>query len=169
VVAAVDYTLASGVFVEIMQTNSSAGTGGIDLKGNEIVQAITGNAGNNIIDGKGGSDSLTGLGGKDFFDFTTKLGAANIDTITDFDPTNDTIRLENAIFTAFAGKSGAILAGNFRSNTTGLAQDASDFIIYDNDSGTLFYDEDGIGSAAGVHFATLDKGLALTNADFVVI
>jgi Ca2+-binding RTX toxin-like protein len=170
IMAAVDYVLGAGVHVETMTTNGSTGTSGIDLTGNEFVQAITGNAGSNIIDGKGGSDTLSGLAGKDFFVFSTALGAGNVDTITDFNVADDTIRLENAIFTALT-VTGALSAAAFQANTTGLADDATDRIVYETDTGKLFYDADGnqAGGVDGVHFATLAVGLALTSGDFVVI
>ena len=63
---------------------------------------------------------------------------------------------------------GALAAAAFRANTTGLAGDASDRIIYETDTGRLLYDADGTGAAAGVQFATLATGLALTNNDFLV-
>jgi Ca2+-binding RTX toxin-like protein len=170
IMAAVDYVLGAGVHVETMTTNGSIGTSGIDLTGNEFVQAITGNAGSNIIDGKGGSDTLSGLAGKDFFVFSSALGAGNIDTITDFNVADDTIRLENAIFTALTA-TGALAAAAFQANITGLAADATDRIVYDTDTGKLFYDADGdkAGGVDGVHFATLAAGLALTSGDFAVI
>jgi Ca2+-binding RTX toxin-like protein len=65
VAATVSYTLAAGAEVEEMSTTNSAGTGAINLSGNELVQEITGNAGNNRLDGKGGADTLKGLGGND--------------------------------------------------------------------------------------------------------
>jgi hypothetical protein len=167
VAAAVDYKLGTGVHVEAMTTNGSTGTAGIDLTGNELVQSITGNAGSNILDGKGGNDTLSGLGGKDIFAFTTALGASNIDTIADFSVVDDTIQLENAVFTALA-VTGPLLSGYFRANSTGTAQDSNDHIIYETDTGKLFYDADGNGAGAGIHFATLSVGLALTNADFSV-
>ena len=57
----------------------------------------------------------------------------------------------------------------FWSNTTGKAHDANDRIIYDKDSGVLYYDADGTGKGASVAFATISKNLALTNKDFFVI
>ena len=49
------------------------------------------------------------------------------------------------------------------------AADASDRIIYNPASGALIYDANGTGVGGAVQFATLSLGLALTNADFVVI
>lgn len=168
VASAVDYVLKAGVHIEIMNTNGAAGTGGIDLTGNEIVQQISGNAGSNILDGKGGSDTMTGLGGKDFFVFSSALGVSNVDTITDFAAVDDTIRLENAIFTALT-TTGTLAAAAFRANATGLAGDADDRIIYETDTGKLFYDFNGNTVGGGVHFATLTGAPTVTNADFVVI
>ena len=101
----------------------------------------------------------------DTFLFTTALGATNIDSLTDFDVAADTIRLENAIFTGLA--TGTLAASAFVANTSGNAADASDRIIYETDTGRLFFDMDGTGVTAKIHFATLASGLALTNADFV--
>ncbi|WP_442583027.1 beta strand repeat-containing protein [Mesorhizobium sp. ASY16-5R] len=163
----VDYTLGAGVHVETLATTSAAGSAAIDLTGNELAQAITGNAGSNRIDGKGGLDTLAGLGGKDMFVFSTALVAGNVDLITDFNTVDDRIELENGVFTALTTP-GVLAAAAFRANTTGAAGDASDRIIYETDTGKLFYDADGTGATAGIHFATLTVGLALNNADFVV-
>ncbi|MEQ1952390.1 calcium-binding protein [Mesorhizobium sp. CN2-181] len=168
IAAAVDYLLGAGVHVEAMQTTSLTGTSGIDLTGNEIAQKITGNAGSNILDGKGGNDTLTSGSGKDFFVFSTKLGTGSIDTVTDFNVADDTVRLENAIFTALT-TTGALAASAFRANATGLAGDSDDRIIYETDTGKLFYDANGSASGDSIHFATLTIGLGLTSADFVVV
>jgi hypothetical protein len=39
----------------------------------------------------------------------------------------------------------------------------------ETDTGRLYSDADGTGAGGRIHFATVDAGLALTNADFVVI
>jgi Ca2+-binding RTX toxin-like protein len=166
VTAAVDYTLGKGIFIELFTTNGSTGTSNIDLTGNEIAQEILGNAGDNRLEGKGGADSLRGFGGADSFTFATALGAGNIDTIVDFNVADDRFLLSDAIFTEL--DVGTLSAAAFRANTTGLAQDTSDRIIYETDTGKLFYDEDGTGAIAGIQFATISVNLALTNADFSV-
>ena len=165
VVAAVDYKLGVGVHVEVLTTNGTSGTSGIDLTGNEFAQAITGNSGINIIDGKGGSDTLRGSNGQDFFVFSSALGTGNVDTLADFSVTADTLRLENAVFTAF-GTTGALSATAFSANAAGVAQDASDRIIYDTTTGGLFYDADGTGATSAIQFAAMAAGLSVTNADF---
>jgi Ca2+-binding RTX toxin-like protein len=74
----------------------------------------------------------------------------------------DTILLDDAIFTGLAGTVGnSITLQEFRIGTA--AQDADDHIIYNNVTGALLYDADGIGGTAAVQFATLSPGLALTN------
>lgn len=168
VMAAVDYQLGTNVRVEIMTTNGSTGTSGIDLSGNAYVQSITGNAGNNILNGLGGNDTLTGLGGKDTFVFSTALGSTNVDKITDFNVADDTIRLDNAIFTALTS-TGVLAASLFKDNFLS-PRDANDKIIYNSNTGSLFYDADGLGTSfSAVKFASLTPGLALTAADFFVI
>ncbi|MEQ1954508.1 calcium-binding protein [Mesorhizobium sp. CN2-181] len=168
VMAALDYKLGTGVHVEVMTTNGTSGTSGIDLTGNELAQAVTGNAGANIIDGRGGSDTLRGSNGQDLFVFSTAPGAGNVDTLADFSVAADTIRLENAVFTAL-GPAGTLAATAFSANAAGIAQDADDRIVYDTATGGLFYDADGIGAMSAVQFAAMAAGLSVTNADFVVI
>lgn len=153
-------------------------TGTLDFNGtgNELANVITGNSGRNALSGKDGDDTLNGgLGldklvgglGKDSFVFNTKLSADNIETISDFSVADDTIRLENAVFTALTA-TGALAVSAFASNLTGLAGDASDRIIFERDTGKLFYDADGTGAIAGVQFAQLTKNLVLTEADFII-
>ena len=81
--------------------------------------------------------------------------------IVDFSVPDDTIRLENAVFTAFAA-TGPLAAAAVHTGTA--AADASDRVIYDAPVG-LSSDSDGTGAALAVKFAQLATGLALTHAD----
>ena len=138
------------------------------LYGNNLANRLAGGAGNDVLRGLLGNDLIWGQAGSDIFLFNTALNAAtNVDRIIDYAVVDDTIYLENAIFTALGA--GALAAAAFAANATGLAGDASDRVIYETDTGKLFYDANGIGGIAGVHFATLTAGLALTAADFLVI
>ena len=78
----------------------------------------------------------------------------------------DTIRIDNAVFTALT-TTGTLAATAFR--TGAAAGDANDRIIYNDTSGALLYDADGTGPTAAIQFAKVTVGLVLTNADFVVV
>ncbi|WP_438749570.1 calcium-binding protein [Pararhizobium sp. O133] len=166
VMAAVDYRLGAGIHVEIVTTNGASGTAPVDLAGNEFGQQIIGNAGHNRLEGRGGSDTLRGFAGDDTFVFNTTPGAGNVDTIIDFNPADDRFLLSDAIFTVLAP--GTLASSAFRANTSGLAGDADDRIIYDTATGKLFYDADGSDGMAGIALAVVAAGLGLTHADFAI-
>ena len=63
---------------------------------------------------------------------------------------------------------GTLSADAFAINSSGNATASSHRIIYEADTGELYFDKDGSGSAAKVRFATLGTNLSLTNADFLV-
>ncbi|MDP1667783.1 calcium-binding protein [Phaeovulum sp.] len=127
---------------------------------------LDGGAGNDTLNGGLGNDVLTGGAGADVFVFITPLGNDNIDRITDFDVTEDWIRLYQTVFPALA--KGALPTTAFAANTTGLAGNATDRIIYETDTGNLYYDPDGNGAAPGQLFAILTPGLALSAYDFFI-
>jgi Ca2+-binding RTX toxin-like protein len=142
------------------------------ITGNAAADQLKGGAGNDILIGKGGNDilnggigtnTLTGGAGKDKFNFTT---TGHIDMITDFVVIDDTIQLENAVFTSLT-TTGTLAASQFVIGTDAL--DANDFIVYNNATGALLYDVDGSGGGAAVQIATVGVGLAMTHTDFVVI
>ena len=169
VITSVSYELTAGADIETMQTNRGSSTVSLNLTGNEFNQTIIGNQGDNVINGGLENDILRGLGGNDTFVFDTILGSDNVDTITDFNVTNDQIHIDDAIFAGLSGGLGALVAGNFVANTSGTAIDSTDMIIYDTDSGELYYDADGNGAGASVQFAQLEAGLSLSALDFEII
>lgn len=175
--SSISYTL--GGYVEILQL---AGSGNINGTGNELNNTIAGTTGNNVLNGAAGIDKMWGgagndsvnggLGndnlygnlGQDGFLFDTALNATtNVDRIWDFKAVDDTIVLDRSIFTGIAAD-GTLAAGAFHIGTA--AADANDCIIYDQASGKIFYDADGIGGAAAILFVQVTAGSVLTNADF---
>lgn len=157
------------------------GNGNDTLTGGSGADTLYGDAGNDLLRGGTGNDILYGGAGKDVFRFDSLLGTSttpNIDQIKDFVVADDTIQLENSVFnnpalSAIAANtalsSTTTLAGYFRANSTGLAQDANDYIIYETDTGKLFYDSNGSAAGGSVQIALLGTNLALTAADFVII
>ena len=163
----VSWTLTAGADVETLRTTNDAGVGAINLTGNASGNNLRGNNGSNILNGSDGDDELTGLGGADSFLFDTALSEAfNLDIVTDFNVADDTIMLDDDIFSSSLGL-GNISAGELVIGAAAL--DANDRIIYNSGTGALYYDSDGVGGAAQIQFAQMSTGLALTNLDFLVV
>ena len=138
------------------------------LTGSAIVNILTGGTGNDTLAGGLGNDLLVGGAGQDLFVFDSLPNAtSNKDTLNDFSVADDTLQLENAIFTALAA--GTVAADSFLSGAgLSTAADANDFLIYNTTTGALFYDPDGLGASAAIQFAMLSTHPGLTHADFVV-
>ena len=160
------YVLTPGADIELLAADDYY-LPGVNLTGNETGNAVQGSGGDDVLNGGGGRDDLFGNDGRDSFLFDTPLNAAtNVDRVLDFNVADDTIQLDQTIFSSSLGL-GNISAGEFVIGTA--AQDANDRIIYNSSTGALFYDNDGAGGNAQVQFATLSTGLALTNLDFLVV
>ncbi|HEV2898674.1 MAG TPA: calcium-binding protein [Pseudaminobacter sp.] len=157
-------------FVEIIYLQGSAN---INATGNSLANSIGGNNSDNVINGREGNDGLGGGYGSDIFVFNTTLGPGNIDTIGDFNVNDDTVALASNIFGQARGSGvdglGTLLTNEFRANATGQAEDADDRIIYETDSGRIFYDFNGNAAGGNYLFATTYTGLALTNSDFILV
>ena len=188
VFASVSFGLAADNAIESLATASKAGTTALNLTGNDFDQMIGGNNGANVLNGLGGSDVVSGnagndrlfggLGndrlagglGNDMFVFDSKANSStNHDTIVDFrnvSGDNDTIALENAVYTTLATGG---LGGAFAVNATGVAAQADDRIIYSTATGNLYYDVNGSAAGGSILFASLTGHPTVTASDFVVI
>ncbi|MBX3575577.1 MAG: M10 family metallopeptidase [Rhizobiaceae bacterium] len=166
-------TIGPGVVIE----NARGGSGSDILRGNTAKNVLMGNDGadslfgygnDDILYGGWGNDRLVGGPNKDIFVFNTPLDALNnVDSLPDFRPIDDTIRLENAIFTSLSQR-GPLHQAFFKRGAA--PSDGNDYIIYNPSTGDLSYDQDGSGSTyAPILFARLPTGLAMTYLDFVVI
>lgn len=187
VLASTTFTLAADDNIEILSTSLAIGLSNIKLAGNALAQSITGNEGNNLLNGLGGNDTLSGGGGSDtligstgqdvllggaeadFFVFNVAAGAANSDRIVSYNVAEDTIQLHHNLFTGLVA--GATLSAfNFAANLTGAAVRTTDRIIYETDTGKLYFDADGVGGAAGLEFASITPNLAGFGAnEFAII
>lgn len=149
------------------------GSGGNDtLQGGAGYDTLFGAAGDDVLMGGEGKDVLCGGAGADVFVFSTALLAGvNVDTLRDFVSGVDLLRLDHDVFTAvFPGQ--AVGVERFLSGpdaTTGLTPEHR--IVYDTDTGSLYYDADGAGGTAAVKFAILgvDSHPDLRASDFVIV
>jgi Ca2+-binding RTX toxin-like protein len=131
--------------------------------GNDFIE---GGEGDDLLVGGAGQDVLLGGAGADAFAFVSALGAGNVDGIGDFNAADDVIQLDDAVFVGLG--LGGLAPGAFAIGTA--AQDADDRIIYDPNTGALYFDGDGSGTGVGaIQFAAIAAGTPLTAADFVVI
>ena len=140
------------------------------LTGNSAINTLSGGDGNDTLKGLGGNDTLTGGLGADHFVFNTTLNAStNKDTITDFVSGTDKIDLSKTIMTGLGASVAPLSSDQFWSNTTGLAHDGTDRIIYNTTTGALYYDADGTGSAAAIQIAIIGSHPTVAYTDFSVV
>jgi trimeric autotransporter adhesin len=141
------------------------------LSGSSGADSFDGREGNDTLSGMGGNDTLIGGAGNDSFVFATAPSSANADQISGFVSGTDKLQLEDAVH-ANLGATGNFTAGDARfaagaGFTSG--RDASDRVIYNTSTGSLYYDADGSGAGAALLIATFQGNPAIAASDIVVI
>jgi len=151
--------------------NSISGTTGNDLirgfGGNDTIFA---NSGNDRIESGAGNDTISGGSGQDTYVWH-EFGAANADTVLNFDTAWDKIELDGTKFTQM-GNPGRFVAGDarfFAAAGANSGHDADDRIVYNTTTGQLWYDPDGNGAQAAQLIATLPAGAVLAATDITVV
>ncbi|MBW6425266.1 calcium-binding protein [Rhizobium sp. XQZ8] len=175
-----------GVTVDLAKGYAIDGFGKTDTllniegaRGTQFKDTFTGSTANNTFWGDNGDDTfngglgndiLNGGAGKDTFIFNSVLNSTkNVDQIQGYVVADDIIRLENAIFTKLTGVNVLLTADQFVANTSGEATDTKDRIIYESDTGNIYYDADGsTKTIAKVLFAHVDAGLKMTAGEFFI-
>ncbi|MCV9967086.1 Ig-like domain-containing protein [Pararhizobium sp. BT-229] len=140
------------------------GAGDDDIFGGAGSDCVHGGDGNDILSGGASRDTLTGGAGNDTFVFDAAPGLAQYDRISDFRSVDDVVRLDSSIFVGLAA--GALDADAFVIGRA--ATDEDHRIVYDQASGALSFDADGVGGAAAVRFAMLGRGTSLSADDFMI-
>ncbi|MBG1265067.1 putative Ig domain-containing protein [Nostoc sp. WHI] len=143
----------------------SGGAGNDTIFGFGGNDRLVGNDGNDILAGGAGNDNLTGGSGQDFFSFSSLTGNG-IDSITDFNLVDDKIRVDAA------GFGGGLVAGALPETRFVLGtadQDESDRFIYNQSSGTIFFDVDGTGSTTAVQIATLLTKPTINSTNIMIV
>lgn len=143
----------------------SGGANNDSLHGGRGNDELNGGSGHDHLSGGFGRDTLVGGSGHDRFIFDVSPSRSNMDIVKDFSVRDDIVHLARAVFTK-AGAKGALKAKAFWTGSE--AHDADDRVIYNENTGYLFYDPDGTGGAAQRTIAKLSKNLDLTHKDFLL-
>lgn len=153
--------------------NINGSLGNDTLSGDAGADTLLGGIGNDVLsggvdadrlEGGVGNDTLNGGDGSDIFVFNSIL-INNRDIANDFVSSEDRIELDRSFFTKLA--IGNLNENNFHQGP--LAVDADDFILYDSNTGNLYYDSDGNGSAIAINFAVIGGGISIAANDFIVV
>jgi Ca2+-binding RTX toxin-like protein len=133
---------------------------------------LIGNASDNSLTGNAKANQLTGGAGADSFVFNAAPSKTNIDTITDFETGVDKIALDDKIFKKLLGVTN--FKDNFEDITSGsTASDNSHYLLYETDTGNLYYDADGAGKKPMVLIGVFVDGTGhhplVAASDFVVV
>lgn len=169
VFSSTDWTL--GPNLEHLSLNLGASVG----VGNELDNNIVSSQGNNLIFGLAGDDTLdSGVGSStlsggvgndviysdvsDTLIFDTPLSELdNLDLIVDFGAAGLRIWLDDDVFTGFDASASTSLSfvQVLRASGATAALTEAQRIIYDTDTGALYYDADGVGGLGAVQFAQI--------------
>lgn len=192
-----DYTLAAGTEVERIEIASSGKSKVVGnelsqtIVGNGFDNTIDGGGGNDILYGSAKGATLWSNLAKifspsdsDTFLFSTALGSNNVDRIQNFETgiaafstkilwwtinfpgtVIDRIGLSKSIFdTIGVGTLSEKVFCDMSKDMVG----ADDRILYDRNTGSIYYDADGSGTQAAIKFAEVDAGLAMKASNFFV-
>lgn len=142
--------------------DSVDGGGGNDsIYGGLGNDTLKGGSGDDLLSSGSGADVLTGGSGRDVFVLDGGLNGGVV-TITDFSVGEDKIQLSRSLFAGFGSSVSLATQGT---PTSGGAQ-----MIYNNGTGDLYYDADGLGGGAAIKVAHLALGLSnLSASDFLLI
>ena len=147
------------------------------VTGDQNVNTLFGNGGNDWLSGAGGADWLIGGAGQDNLQggrgndiFVINTWLERGDVVTDFSNTagnNDHFQIGSHFASGLVA--GAITAGQFRKRADNHAQDADDRFIFRTTDTTLWFDEDGNGAGGPVMLANLQAGATMNFHDIIIV
>ena len=144
-----------------------AGSDTFETSKGKVTGPVDGGAGSDKLISGAFADKFTGGADSDTFVFKTKADQNAVDHITDFRHGQDKIALSKTLFKLDPHEDAAHA---FHDITGGMKlEQADDHILYNHKNGFLYYDADGAGGKAPVHFATLDNHAILTSADLLFV
>ncbi|WP_210529346.1 calcium-binding protein [Rubellimicrobium arenae] len=129
---------------------------------------LYGYGGADTLIGGGGADTLLGGEGNDIFVFTARNEGR--DTVVDFNRlvgNDDRLVFEGDAFGGLA--EGALAAGRFVANTSGLATTSNQRFVYETDTGVLRFDANGSAAGGVTELAVFSGGAVITAADVLIV
>jgi Ca2+-binding RTX toxin-like protein len=149
------------------------GGGGSDtIIGGVEADFLVGGRGRDIVRGDGGDDTLVGCYGRDVLnggagaDTFVFANLRQADRITDFTTSEDLIHLEDNALKGMSTK-GGLAASAFHVGPAATSDDHR--VIYDEETGNLYYDRNGDAQGGVTKIARLSPGLDLSHQHFEII
>ena len=133
---------------------------------------LVGGRGNDTVRGGGGDDTIIGCYGRDILkggagaDTFAFANLRQADKIADFNADEDLIHLEDSALKGMSG-TGGLAASAFHIGA--VATDDDHRIIYDEETGKLYYDRNGDAAGGVTKIARLSPGLDLSHQHFEII
>ncbi len=157
------------LYIQTLRNADGDGVPGVNGIGNALDNIIVGNPFDNFITGREGQDVLRGQAGADTFVFDRALGPDNVDRIVDFNTgasdEGDRLFMKSTVFTGIA--KGGLGEALFVAGTD--AADGNDRFVFDQASGQLWFDVDGVGGADKALIATFDRGATVDASDIFIV
>ena len=164
--------------------NATGGTGNDRIIGNTLDNTLNGSGGNDQLQGLGGNDILSGGLGNDILTggvgndkylfqnngvFSSALG---VDHISQFDQGQDQILLSKTTFNAINNIVGQAFTDFAVVADDGLVDASNAHIVYSQNTGSLFYNQNGnvLGATGVFEFAYLgNPDITLSGSDFSLV
>ena len=139
------------------KANQLKGVAGDDqLVGGKGIDELFGGDGDDRLIGGAGNDVLTGGDGVDSFVFDSKPSASNVDSIIDFEAGIDVLAFKGTIFSMLNDDN---LIDSFELILReGEAMSETSYLLYEEDTGKLYYDADGSGKKSALLIGVFDDG-----------
>ncbi len=177
----IDFKTLVGTAVEklVLLGATTSATGNVlanELVGNNNDNLLKGGLGNDTLKGSGGNDTLDGGAGRDVLeggtgaDFFILSNTHAVDYIFDFNHAEgDKIQLKSGLFESLLN--GPLNSDNliYAQNGFITALDSNDYLIYDQQHGALYYDDDGSDESSSPIKIAVIANLSTIQASDIII
>jgi Ca2+-binding RTX toxin-like protein len=144
----------------------NGGTDNDELHGDGGADILKGQDGNDFIEGGAGADNLSGGADDDIYYYAST--AHGRDRILDFNTDQDQFHFKASAFGVEGGYN--VVEGlTFIANNNPFAQTDDATVLYETDTGRLYFDGDGTGAGAAVLIATIKGAPSVGDDDIIFV